>query len=183
MNVFQSESSGPSVGDGGHGRRFLYTGAWKFVRILIFLPQVFTDAWKDAQRRSMSWLTAMSVGQDEQKLSQILIDLDTETAEGTHITVFGSGPFQAYRLQQPRPENSLNGSDIELTVQRDSTISDEVAGIAQQDTWSEDTGLGLESWEFTIIDHDQLPTTRAAQNQFSSLVMALSIGEIGSLLI
>jgi hypothetical protein len=147
-------------------------------RRTVFHPKFVINARKDAQRRSMSRFTAMSVERDEQNLSQILIDMDTETAGSSHIKVFDYGPFQAYRLETPRAEIGVDGAGTELNVQPESTFSEEVAEITRQDSWSEGADQALECWDFTVIDADQFPNTCAPQDQFPSLVIPLSFDNI-----
>jgi hypothetical protein len=143
-----------------------------------FHPTFLINARKDAQRQSMSRFTAMFVERDEQSLSQMLIDLDTEAAGSSDIKVFDYGPFQAYRLETPGAEISGVGASMELNFQPESNFSEEVAEITRQNSWSEEADQALECWDFTIIDADQFPNRYAPQDQFPSLVKLLYFDSI-----
>jgi hypothetical protein len=58
---------------------------------------------KDSQRLDMSLATVRSAGRDHRGLSQILVDLDTESMQSDHLESFERGPFRVFRSRNLKP--------------------------------------------------------------------------------
>jgi hypothetical protein len=99
-------------------------------------------------------MTAISVGQVDRKLAQMLVDLDAEATKNTHLDAFKNGPFRAFRLDRPRTESPAYAVDTERLFQLESTASDEYVGDVDPDFWPEEFDQVLGSCDLTIAGKD-----------------------------